>query len=146
MNKATYNINSPNDTIFTFISKGRNGEINKAVLFQNIEEDLFNLVLLDYDVLNETWSDENISNNGDIVKVLATVMYIITVFLASKPNVQVYIQANSETRNKLYNRLFQNYFNEFESKFEVMAYKNFEIQPYSATEKYEKFYLKLKIT
>ena len=144
MNKESYNINSPNETIFTFISKGSLGEINKAVVFQEIEENVYNLVLLDYDSITDKWSDDNVSNNGDMTKVLSTVTYIINTFLESKPNAQIYIEANSTSRNKLYNRIFKNYFKDFETKIELKGFKNDEIKDYNYSEKFERFYLKLK--
>ena len=43
---------------YTFISKGKRGEIIKGVLFEEIFESTYNLALVDYDPETKQWSDE----------------------------------------------------------------------------------------
>lgn len=63
-------------------------------------------------------SDGNIddkpnSNNGDIIKVLATVIYIIKDF-EGKPG-------SAKERTKLYQRIIKTYFNDFRKEFHITA-------------------------
>lgn len=48
MNKNGYSFINNTDLSFSFVSKGKQGEILKVVVFQEIGENIFNIALLDY--------------------------------------------------------------------------------------------------
>jgi uncharacterized protein DUF6934 len=65
--------------------------------------------------------DQAISNNGDIVKVLATVINIIRDFTMQHPDVYVTFAGSTDERMKLYTRILKSYFSAFREEFIVKA-------------------------
>ena len=141
MDKEGYILAQPSPYLFTFVSKGRMGQLTKAVVFQEISEKLFNLVLLDRDEENKTWSDNTTSNNGDMPKVMATVSQIIMLFLESQPDAKIYIEANSKSRNSLYHRILRNYQSEFELELVIEASSDGVIEKFERGKQYDYFYI-----
>ena len=143
MNKDAYSLMSKAEGFYTFVSMGANGEILKAVLFQEIEVEYYNLVLLDYDFVNDQWSDITSSNNGDVIKIISTVVAIITMFFDNHPIAKVYFEGNTKSRNNLYQRVFENYLNEFESHYEVFGREigNDFFERFVIGKKYNSFYI-----
>ncbi len=71
---------SPTNNASLFSSTGPRGVIPKIVIFQRLSQpDSFNLFLSDYSN-NEIADDQHITNNGDMPKVMATVIHIIHEF------------------------------------------------------------------
>jgi hypothetical protein len=108
-------------------------------LFQHIENNDYNLALLDYDQDSQTADDEVVTNNQDMPKVLATVGQIVIDFLKSMPNARILITGNSEIRQKLYARIMRNNQEELlqhyvllgvingkEVLFEALKYQNYQ--------------------
>ena len=52
-------------TMYEFISEGPRGRIVKAVIYGQIEEDLFNLAFGDWNAELKKMNDSSRSNNGD---------------------------------------------------------------------------------
>ena len=130
--------------LYTFIRGGKNGVIPKAIVFQEIDIELYNLALLDYDEQNKIWLDDSNTNNGDLSKVMATVAQTIVLFLDTYPTSSIYIEANSNSRNRLYHRIMTNYRAEFELYFEIEASFNGIKEPFSIGKKYDNFYIRKK--
>ncbi len=65
---------------YTFESVGKQGSITKLVFFQEIEPDLYNLALVDFDLATQAIDDMSISDNQDMAKIFATVFRIVTDF------------------------------------------------------------------
>jgi|GEM_PF-5546426 len=87
---------------------GKQGNVLKLTAFQRMQEHLYNMALVDYDLETEEGNDSIVTNNQDMPKVLATVARILFDFLTCLPHVAVLIEANSEIKKKLYNRLIKN--------------------------------------
>ena len=81
MNKKGYTFIQNEDFLFSFVSQGNQGEILKVVVFQFFKNNKYNVALLDLIPETNEYSDEVNSNNGDITKVLTTVLQIIILFL-----------------------------------------------------------------
>jgi hypothetical protein len=106
MNQEGYSfVNNAHTTIYTFVSVGEKGTFSKVVIFQSLYQNLYNLILADYDIVTNNFDDKNITNNGDIVKILATVIKIIQDFTAQNPDAFVYIEGNTPLKQRLYNRI-----------------------------------------
>lgn len=144
MKKEGYLLNRPTPLLYTFISRGKNGTVPKAIVFQEIDIELYNLALLDYDEQNKIWLDDSNTNNGDLSKVMATVAQTIVLFLDTYPTSSIYIEANSNSRNRLYHRIMTNYQAEFELYFEIEASLNGIKEPFSIGKKYDNFYIRKK--
>jgi len=99
MSSTPYPYNRKLSTRYTFISIG-NRSIHKVVEFTPTSVDLYNLGfgdLLPDGKVNDTIN----SNNGDIVKVLATVVQIIKDFTKEYPHVKVVFTGSTNERTML---------------------------------------------
>src|ERR1700712_3575512 len=87
---------------FWFISIGKNGRIIKQVEFQaTLVSEIYNLVFGDVDG-NEGISDTSVSNNGDRNKILATVAYVVNLYLERYPERLIYFRGSTPERTRLY--------------------------------------------
>lgn len=144
MKKKGYSVFSPMDNFFIFTSEGKNGVIQKGVAFQEVESNFYNLALVDFDDKNGTWSDTISSNNGDLSKVMATVVHLIKYFLENNSNSVVYLEGNSKAKQKLYNRIISNYYKEFSEEFEIFVEDESGRKPFSKELIGSAFYIHLK--
>ena len=104
MNLPTYNVElkSEEPYSFEFFSEGKNGKIQKLIIYQEIEENFFNLAFGDKDLKTGKLNDKSISDNGDTEKVLATVVATLYRFTDQFPDVYVYAKGSTDSRNRLY--------------------------------------------
>jgi hypothetical protein len=125
--------------IFTFISRGRNGDLLKIVSFDEIRNNTFNLAL------GTIWANgemdfETITNNGDRNKILATVADIVLKFIENHPGKNVYITGSDERRTLLYQKAIAYGYDDLIELFDIYG----NISPDSAEPKFESF-IKTKI-
>lgn len=121
MNTEGYNIDVYDNLFYTFVSIGTNGTVLKGVDFQEIEFGIYNLALLDYQESNESWSDISVTNNGDIIKTMRTVLSIIINFLENNSQYSVVIRANTQIKLLLYNRIFKNYYGNLSDQITILT-------------------------
>jgi len=92
------------------------------VEFTNVGmEDVYNLAFGDL-LPDGTIDDTSNSNNGDIVKVLATVISILKDFTAKNPKAYVFFTGSTGERVQLYRRILKSYYSMFSKDFKIMAY------------------------
>ena len=109
-----------NLTVFEFISEGSNGPIRKLIHFQETNEPgLFNLAFGDKGSNDNEIDDLAISNNGDTVKILATVVSALYAFFDRKPNAFVYATCSTATRTRLYRMGITKYYDEIIEDFDL---------------------------
>lgn len=144
MKKESYTLFANSESTYNFVSTGKKGEILKGVYFEEIETNLYNLVLLDYDLETKTWSDETVSDNGDIVKIMATIVHIIYLFLNKNKKALVFFKGNTDSRQKLYNRIIQNYFSELSEKFVIWGSVEETQELVKLNKYYQEFYISIK--
>lgn len=105
---------------YIFVSKG-NTTIFKAVDFTSMKSrSTFNLCFGDVDIDNQI-DDFAISNNGDMKRVLATVIHIIADFLIRNPKAIVYFTGSTATRTNLYQRIVKTHYQQLSAQFEIFA-------------------------
>jgi hypothetical protein len=65
MNLPQYEV-TPDENLykFTFISEGKNGKVEKIVLYEEINEGVFNLAFGDKDITTGHINDRIVTNNG----------------------------------------------------------------------------------
>lgn len=143
----TYNLQDAHRYIFTSIGKMR---IIKAVDFTPTT--IPNLYSLSFGDLQPdgTVDDISISNNGDILKVLSTVVQIAIDFLNYNPDFKLVFTGSTDERTKLYARILKMYETEFRKSFTISAliatehfYEEIDFNPQDAF-KYSAFFLKKK--
>jgi hypothetical protein len=146
MNLPKYDI-LPDETnhIYEFISKGKNGKIYKMVKFQETNlTDVYNLGFGDKDPLTEEIDDMVVSDNGDMEKVLATVISIIYVFTEKFPDKWVFIQGSSPVRTRLYRIIITKYLNLIKKDFFLKCWLNGEWEDFLPNVIYQGFAIKRK--
>ena len=105
-------------TRYKFFSLGRN-RIEKIVDF--VPYNIKNIINLEFgDLLPDGSIDDKIaSNNGDIGKVLSTVIMIVKHFTAKNPQAVIYFSGSTVERTRLYARILKTYYAAFREEFMI---------------------------
>jgi len=105
---------------YTFISLGKR-EIVKMVEFTPTSvKNVFNLGFGDL-LPNGEIDDMVNSNNGDIIKIFATIIHILQDFTEQNPSFEILFLGSTPQRTSLYNRMLKTYYQSFSEKFEITA-------------------------
>jgi len=139
MNQPTYKIQVNEENTYSFISIGRKGLILKVVRFDEIEPTIFNLGFGDFDFEKQTLSDSIVSDNGDMEKILATVVSILNDFLQNNPKFSVFIVGSTLSRTRLYQIAINRYYEDFKVYFDIFGYRNSEFDVFQKNVNYESF-------
>ncbi len=120
MSKAPYSYNKEEATRYRFTSRGK-ADIEKVVEFTPLAvPGFYNLGFGDV-TKKGTVSDRSVSNNGDIIKVLSTVIHIIKDFTLEKPEVRITFMGSTVLRTAVYQRILKTYYSEFKKEFRITA-------------------------
>jgi hypothetical protein len=130
---------------FEFFSVGRKGQIKKIIEFSETNvKDVYNLAFGDYDEETQRISDKVVTNNGDSLKVLATVASSVYAFTAERPNVWVFATGSTAVRTRLYRMGLTNNLAEISNDFDVYGLKDDNWEEFLVGEDYEAFLVKRK--
>lgn len=132
---------------YFFVSTGTKGDISKVVYFQPREDNDFeyNLALADINPSTGKPDFEASSNNGDIKKVMATILGIGIDFFKTHPNDIVSFTGNQERKTRFYQRIIKNYYDELSQYFIIYGVLSFtEIEYFDLNKEYFGFFFKLK--
>lgn len=126
MHIPSYPIQSSDFTFtFEFISLGENRIINKLVKYQpTIYEGVVNLAFGDKNLITRELDDKVITNNGDIEKVLSTVVATIYEFTTLYPESWVFAKGSTSSRTRLYRIKLSKYLHQAEIDFEIFGEYN----------------------
>lgn len=106
--------------IYEFVSEGPKGQIKKMIQFSETgTENVYNLAFGDYDETTKSINDLSITNNGDSLKVLATVASTVYAFIAKHPNAWIFATGSTTVRTRLYRMGITNNLAEIQEDFEV---------------------------
>lgn len=121
MNKPKYLYKSEESLmVYEFISEGTKGLIKKMVQYSETgTENVYNLAFGDYDDKTKTINDFSITNNGDSLKVLATVASTVYAFLEKYPCAWIFATGSTSVRTRLYRMGITNNLAEIEEDFKV---------------------------
>ena len=144
MNQPTYDVEYVSDKDqYIFESIGTNGSIFKVVIFSDIGNNLYNLGFGDYDPITNEIDDKVVSDNGDMVKVIATVVGIALKFLAENPMTYIHIEGSSSLRTQLYNRILNRNYDDLIDLYEIYGSKNNDIpEIFQKNTPYESFLIR----
>jgi hypothetical protein len=87
---------------FSFLSEGPKGQIKKAIKFQRIKQNFFNLCFGDWDEENGMINSKTRTNNGDREKILATVADSVITFMENHPDALILAKGETAARTRLY--------------------------------------------
>jgi hypothetical protein len=131
---------------YEFISGGPKGLIKKIVEFSETgTENVYNLGFADYDEKTKTTSDSAVTNNGDSLKVLATVASTVYAFTQKYPKAWILAAGTTNVRTRLYRMGITNNLVEISEDFSVFGLNsNGEWDEFLVGEDYEAFLLTKK--
>jgi len=120
MSKPPYTFKKELSTRYSFLSTGKKS-VEKIVMFTPLNlADIYNLGFGDV-LSNGEIDDSAISNNGDIIKVLSTVIHIIKDFTEAKPVAKIAFKGSTKERTALYQRILKTYGESFSKEFLITA-------------------------
>ncbi len=125
----------------TFQSLGPKGIVVKVIRFEYIKDNRWNLGFGDFK--RGKIETSILTNNGDVVKVLATVAAATLAFLEEYPDRIVEIKPVDEKRKKLFNLVFSRRWEQILEKVTVIGLKGNERAIYSSHEFYDSFEITL---
>jgi hypothetical protein len=147
MKYPKYNYRSENSfQFYEFISEGSKGLVKKMVIYTETgTENVYNLGFGDYDESTNGINDLNVTNNGDSLKVLATVASTVYAFTEKYPTAWIFATGSTTIRTRLYRMGITNNLAEIKTDFIVLGYsKNEEWEEFIPGEDYEAFLLTKK--
>jgi len=118
MGRPPYPYEQVKTTRYTFFSLGKT-RIEKVVDF--VPYGIRNVINLGFgDVSPDgTIDDEVSSNNGDIVKVMATIIEILKDYTTQHPDALIFFEGSTKERNRLYHRILKSYYAQFKLEFDL---------------------------
>jgi len=118
MSRTPYAYYKESGTRYKFISSGKRA-IEKVVEFTPTTlKNVYNLGFGDL-LPNGEMDDTANSNNGDIIKVFATVINILQDFTEANPSFEIGFSGSTFERTKIYNRIIKTYYQSFSKIFIV---------------------------
>lgn len=112
---------------FEFESIGNNGKIKKIVQYTKMSvKGFYNLGFGDYNDETKEINDEIVTNNGDGLKVLATVVSTLYAFTGKYTEANVFATGSSEARTRLYRMGITNNLEELKEDFLVYGLRKDE--------------------
>ncbi len=148
MNRPQYLYKSEEEfRVYSLYSEGIKGLVKKMVVFSYTgENDIYNLGFGDYNSETKTIDDEIITNNGDSLKVLATVASTVYAFTEKHPNALVFATGSNNVRTRLYRMGIANNLEEIKADFEVYGLRvdNSVWEEFISGDDYEAFIVKRK--
>ncbi len=143
MKLPTYKVEYlPDDDHYIFESIGKNGSIYKIIIFTEVQRGVFNFGFGDYDPKTYRIDDKNVSDNGDMVKVLATVIGVMFSFLSENPFVSIAIKGSTPLRTQLYHRIIGNYHDELKDSYEIFGFTKNTYKIFQKNKSYESFLIR----
>ena len=120
MTHVPYSYEHPHSRRYLFVSLGKK-RIEKVVDFVPLKEK--NLMNFGFgDLLPDGSIDDKAnSNNGDILKVMATVVDILKHFTSNHPQIVIYFAGSTDERTALYARILKTYYTVFTREFSIFG-------------------------
>ena len=131
--------------VFEFMSLGKKGMIPKRIEFTST--DLPNIVNMAFGDIDENGEidDYSISDNGDRNKILATIAYVVEIYLNMYPDKWVYFRGSTQERTRLYRMAVGLNFNELAERFDIYAEQSDTIIPFKKNIEVTGFLIRKKI-
>ena len=126
MNKPKYLYKTEDKfTIYEFVSEGPKGSIKKMVEYtETATENVYNLGFGDYDEKTNSINDLSVTNNGDSLKVLATVASTVYAFIEKHPNAYILATGSTNVRTRFYRMGITNNLAKITEDFVVYGFTN----------------------
>ena len=110
---------------YEFVSEGPKGRIKKVVQYtETSTKNIYNLGFGDYDEKTKSINDISITNNGDSLRVLATVASTVYAFTEKYPKAWIFATGSNSIRTRLYRMGITNNLAEISEDFIVFGYNS----------------------
>jgi len=126
-------------TVYSFISIGPKGPIQKIAKFREFERNVYNFGFGDYNPETGDISDTHVSNNHDTEIIMGTVGSIIYDFTNLFPEALIFIQGTNAARTRLYQIHINKHWERIEPIFEVFGLRNLRWEPFKKGINYDAF-------
>ena len=125
---------------FEFLSEGIKGQILKVIQFQQMNHpNLYNLAFGDKDYQTGIIDDKVVTDNGDSIKVLATVVSAVYAFADKHPDCWIYATGSTSSRTRLYQIGINKYYDIVVEDFDIMGEHRNEWEVYQFGKSYQAF-------
>jgi len=133
---------------YKFISTGPKGNIPKVVAFELMfaDNNIYNIALLDI-MTDGIASDTNISNNGDLREILATVTRILMDYTATFPERRIFFRGSDDEGKRIavYQRAIREYYSILQEIFFIEGFIDENVkEPFNPLNQYLAFLVKRK--
>ena len=144
MNAERYSTVRESNAAYRFHSKGPKGKIELRVYFQKADlgeaPRLYNLAFGTWNADLQTIDDAVELRNGDMDKILATVVYSAFDFLTRNPSVYIFAQGSTAARTRKYQMGIARFLGDVPSGFEILGLvKDRAPESGNASQNWEKF-------
>lgn len=113
-------ISGESSKVYEFVSFGSHGPVEKLVVYSSTNlHNFFNLGFGDKDALTGGIDDLVVTNNGDSLRVMATVASTIYLFTDEFPDAKVFATGSTKSRTRLYRMGISNNLETITTDFEV---------------------------
>ena len=131
---------------FEFYSEGPKGIIKKVVEYQKTRDEfVYNLAFGDFDEVAKEFNDLSITNNGDSLKVLATVASTDYAFTDKHPNAKIIATGSTSVTTRLYRKGITNSLDEISQDYAIFRFtKNETWVKFEIGQDYETFLVSKK--
>lgn len=114
---------NPDFCIYEFQSRGRRGQVTKIVTFTKVDgEGYYNMGFGDKDEITGEVNNAVTTNNGDMKKILGTLIQIIYFFTQKYPEAWIYIKGSNTVRTRLYRIVISKNIADLKNDFFVLGF------------------------
>ncbi len=144
MDLPVYEVEFSSIDQYDFLSVGKNGTIEKSIIFTPMAvKGFYNLLLCDV-LENGEISDLAISDNGDTEKILATVAQCVFYFTDFNPTAFIYAKGSTLSRTRLYRMGLNKHYDSVVLKFDIFGFKDNNWHQFEKNTNYEAFLVQKK--
>ncbi len=131
---------STNVKVFEFVSVGSNGRIEKIIQISETNlKGFYNLAFGDKNPQTGELDDTAISNNGDMDKILATVIFAALAFTELNPNVYLYATGSTPSRTRIYRINISKFYDEINEHFFLFGETKNDFEEFEKNKNYNGF-------
>jgi hypothetical protein len=135
-----YDVVASNDwLIYEFVSVGPKGDFLKTVIYQYIDDNLYNLAFGDKDSITGNIDDLVVTDNQDTEIVLATVASTLFDFFDNYNGTIVLAKGSTQSRTRLYRRYLSILLETIEENFLLFGELNGEVERFQKNKHYTSF-------
>ena len=131
---------SKNILVFEFLSEGSKGKIDKIIQFSETNlKGFYNLAFGDKNIETGELDNLAVSNNGDMEKVLATVVAAVLAFTERMPEAYIYATGSTSARTRIYRMGIMKYYNEIVESFDFFGETENDLETFVKNKDYNGF-------